>query len=145
MTRGDFWFSTPLRVRYSEIDAQGVVYNAHYLTYFDVGITEYLRTFGYRPDVAAARAVDPQLVKATLEWRAPATLDDDIEVWVRVRRLGRSSLTFALEIHPRGVDSLLCSGEVIWVYADQPTRTAVPVPDAIREALIAREGTGILA
>lgn len=41
--REEFWFHFPFRVRYSEVDAQAVVFNAHYLTYFDTAITEYFR------------------------------------------------------------------------------------------------------
>jgi hypothetical protein len=47
MSREQFWFFHPFRVRYSEIDGQGVVFNAHYLTYFDTTITEYFRALGY--------------------------------------------------------------------------------------------------
>ena len=132
--RGDFAFFHPLRVRWAEVDRQGIVFNGHYLTYFDVGITEYWRAIGYPyPDALLKHGSDTFAVKATIEYKAPAGYDDLLEVGVRVGRIGRTSLQFLLEIH-RG-DALLISGELIYVNADADTRTPVPVPGFLREAI----------
>ena len=59
MSREQFWFFYPLRVRYSEVDCQGVVFNANYLMYFDTTITEYFRALGYdQPADAKTTGVD---------------------------------------------------------------------------------------
>jgi acyl-CoA thioester hydrolase len=135
MARSDFAFSHPLRVRWAEVDRQDIVFNGHYLTYFDVGITEYWRAIGYPyPDALLAQGSDTFAVKATIEYHAPARYDDLLEVLVRVGRIGRTSLQFLVEIH-RG-EARLISGELIYVNADATTRKPVPVPAFLREAIV---------
>lgn len=134
MPRSDFVFCHGLRVRWAEIDRQGIVFNGHYLTYFDVAITEYWRAIGYPyPDALAQQGCDTFAVKATIEYRAPARYDDVLDVLVRVGRIGRSSMQFLLEIH-RG-DTQLIVGELIYVNADAETRKPTPVPAFLREAI----------
>jgi acyl-CoA thioester hydrolase len=134
MARSDFVFCHALRVRWAEVDRQGIVFNGHYLTYFDVGITEYWRAIGYPyPDALLKQGSDTFAVKATIEYQAPARYDDLLDVLVRVGRIGRSSIQFLLEIH-RG-DAQLIVGELIYVNADADTRKPFPVPGFLREAI----------
>ncbi len=134
MARDDCRCSHSLRVRWAEVDRQGVVFNGHYLTYFDVGITEYWRAIGYPyPDVLVKHGTDLYAVKAGVEFRAPALYDDVLDVCVRVGRLGRTSIQFLPEIH-RG-DELIAAGEVVYVNVDPATRTPAPLPEAVREAV----------
>jgi acyl-CoA thioester hydrolase len=134
VARGDFAFSHALRVRWAEVDRQGIVFNAHYLTYFDVGITEYWRAIGYPyPDALLKQGSDTFAVKATIEYKAPARYDDLLEVMVRVGRIGGTSLQFVLQID-RG-ETQLVAGELIYVNADAETRKPVLVPDFLREAI----------
>jgi acyl-CoA thioester hydrolase len=87
----------PLRVRWAEVDMQGVVFNGHYLTYADVGATEYWRAIGVPyPAGFAALGVDSFVRKATVEYHAPARYDDELVVCGRIARLGRSSADFAV-------------------------------------------------
>ena len=117
MARQDFRFVHRLRVRWAEVDRQGIVFNGHYLTYFDVGITEYYRALGYPyPDGLAQHGTDLYVRKAEVEYHASAEYDDEVDVCVRVERLGRSSFDFCVEIHR--ADQLLVSGKVIYVNAD---------------------------
>ena len=134
MSDSAFRFRHNLRVRWAEVDRQGIVFNGHYLTYFDVGITEYWRAIGYPyPDALLAAGSDTFVVKAGLEYHAPAHYDDVLDVLVRVGRLGRTSMQFLLEI--RRSDEHLISGEVIYVMADPQTRKPSPVPDFLRDAI----------
>jgi acyl-CoA thioester hydrolase len=134
MTDATFRFRHELRVRWAEVDRQGIVFNGHYLMYFDVAITEYWRAIGYPyPDALLAAGSDTFVVKATIEYHAPAQYDDVLGVLVRVGRLGRSSMQFLLEIR-RG-DEHLISGEVIYVMADPQTRKSCPVPQFLRQAI----------
>jgi acyl-CoA thioester hydrolase len=135
VARTDFAFSCPLRVRWAEVDRQGIVFNGHYLTYFDVGITEYWRAIGYPyPDALLGHGSDTFAVKASIEYHAPARYDELVDVLVRVGRIGRTSLQFVLEIH-RG-EAQLISGELIYVNADADTRKPIPVPGFLREAIM---------
>ena len=74
MSREQFWFFYPLRVRYSEVDCQGVVFNANYLMYFDTTITEYFRALGYDQYADAKQTgEDFHVVKSLIEYKAPAS------------------------------------------------------------------------
>jgi len=140
MPRTEFAFSHSLRVRWAEVDRQGIVFNGHYLTYFDVGITEYWRALGYPyPDALVRHGTDLYVKKASVEYIASAHYDDVLDVLVRVARIGRSSLQFLLELH-RG-DEPLISGEIIYVNADPATRKALPLPAFLREAIARMERT----
>lgn len=136
MTREDFVFFWPFRVRYSEVDRQGIAYNAHYLTWFDVALWEFFKALPWDCDRQIAETgSDFHTVKATVEYRTPALFDQDVEVGVAVSRLGTSSVTFAMALLPAGADTILATGEVVWVNADQAERRAVPIPDALRPLL----------
>jgi acyl-CoA thioester hydrolase len=140
MSRAAFAFLHPLRVRYSEIDGQGVVYNAHYLTYFDVAITEYLRWLDYEYPLGGdpETGTDFHLVKALVEYKAPVVYDEEIEVGVRVGRLGNSSATFALAVFAKGEDAPRATGEIVWVNTDQKAHKSVPLPTRFVETVAAR-------
>ena len=134
MTRADFRFRHPLRVRWAEVDKQDIVFNGHYLTYFDVGMTEYLRAIGIPyPDGLLEYDGDLFLVKATVEYKSPALYDDEIDCYVRVGRIGSSSVQFLFELY-RG-DELLVAGENIYVNAHPQTRAPSPVHQAVRDAV----------
>ena len=138
--REKFWFHFPFRVRYSEVDAQAVVFNAHYLTYFDTAITEYFRALGYDYLGEVARTgIDFHTVKSVVEYKAPIRFDEDIEVCVRVARIGRSSINLALAIFAKGSDDLRATGEIIWVATDQKTHQSVAVTEDLRALVASRE------
>jgi acyl-CoA thioester hydrolase len=140
MPRSDFKFFYPLRVRYAETDAQGIVFNAHYLTYFDTAIYEYFRSlpFDYLAHVRI-RGQDFHTVKVVVEFHRPCHFDDEIDVCVRVFRLGRSSLTFQIEIFLKAGEELYASGQVIWVNADQRTNASTGLPPELVELVKLRE------
>lgn len=139
MARDDFSFFHPLRVRWAEVDMQAIVFNGHYLTYFDVAFTEYWRATGL-PNVVEQAADGRELFarKATIEYLAPARFDDVLEIGVRCAAIGRSSLRFALEIHRgTGDDAMhLISGELVYVYADTALRKGVPLTPVWRARLV---------
>ena len=137
MQKSDYSYYYPLRVRYSEIDAQAVVYNSHYVTYYDLAITEFLRHLGisYGTAEMAATGNDFHTVKVLVEYHAPAVYDDELEVHIKVGRIGNSSITWALAVFRKGEDHALNSGEVVWVYADMTEHKSRPLPDEIRAKL----------
>lgn len=140
MAKSDFNFFHTLRVRYVEIDAQSVVYNAHYLTYFDLGVTEYFRTLPYDLLGQVERTgTDYHTVKALLEYKAPLYLDQEVEIYIRTARIGRSSLTFKMEIYVQEDDLLRTSGELVWVNTDQRTHKSSPLPEELVTLIQARK------
>jgi len=130
MQRTDFAYFYLLRVRYAEVDAQGVVFNAHYLTYFDTAITEFMRASGFNyKELFTTRGLDFHLIKATVEFLKPIGFDRLIEVGVRVGRIGRSSVAFDLGIFEKDDHTCLARGEIIWVCAQVGTHKSHPLPE----------------
>jgi acyl-CoA thioester hydrolase len=144
MAREDFKFFHRFRIRYSEIDGQGILYNAHYLTFFDQGITEYLRNLPYAYKAETARSGhDFHTVKTLVEYAKPIEFDEEIDVFVKAGRIGRSSIRFDFEVHARDTEDFRASGEVIWVYTNQSTHKTAPVPDELVALLVALDGEAI--
>lgn len=137
MNKSDFPFSHQIRVRFGEVDYQGIVFNAHYLSYFDVALTEYMRAAGitYAADLDDRDANDFNVVKSVLELKQPARADDLLDVAVKIGRIGRSSLTWELAIFRAGESDPCTFGEIIWVYANQHERKSIPIPDELRQKL----------
>lgn len=134
MAREDFSFFHSLRVRWAEVDMQGIVFNGHYLTYFDVAFTEYWRATGLPTVMQQAEEGREMFArKATVEYQAPARFDDVIDIGVRCAGFGRTSARFVLEIHLG--DQHLISGELVYVYADTKLRKGVAWPDAWKDAI----------
>ncbi|MAF38765.1 MAG: MFS transporter [Chloroflexi bacterium] len=143
MAKSDFRFMTPVRVRWMECDAQGIVYNGAYLGYLEIGQAEYYRNLGFAIYIIPQSGYfDFAVVKSTQEFKAPAKVDEIIELHVRVSNIGNTSLTLNLEIYPEGSDRLLTSVETVYVGYDAATETSQPVPDAIRQLVTHFEETG---
>jgi YbgC/YbaW family acyl-CoA thioester hydrolase len=138
MKRSDFRFFHRLRVRWAEVDMQKIVFNAHYLMYFDTAIADYWRALAL-PYEASMHQLDGDLyvVKATVEFHASARVDDQIEVAMKCSRIGTSSMTFTGAIF-RGEEHLI-SCELVYVFADPVTQTSRPVPPALRDIVLGYE------
>ncbi|UXJ52904.1 acyl-CoA thioesterase [Pseudomonas citronellolis] len=131
--RHEFHFFHSLRVRWSEVDPQGIVFNGNYLTYADVATTEYYRNLEIRYPADLLRGGgDLFAVKSSLEYFAPARYDDWLDMGVRVARLGRSSLTFQVAIWCE--EQPLTLGELIYAYANDQ-RQSQPLPGWLRERI----------
>lgn len=131
--RHQFHFFHSLRVRWSEVDPQGIVFNGNYLTYADVATTEYYRNLEIRYPADLLRGGgDLFAVKSSLEYFAPARYDDWLDMGVRVARLGRSSLTFQVAIWCE--EQPLTLGELIYAYANDQ-RQSQPLPGWLRERI----------
>ena len=138
MTRNDFRMIERLRVRWAEIDAQQIVFNGHYLMYFDTAVAGYWRGLAlpYAQTMAQFEG-DLYVRKASLTYEASARYDDLLDVGVRCARLGSSSLTFEAAVFRQ--DTLLVAGELVYVFADPRSQTSRPVPAPLREVLQAFE------
>jgi acyl-CoA thioester hydrolase len=136
-----FRFAACTRVAFSDTDAQGVVYYGRYLPYFDLARTEYHRSLG--PVDGAARS-EFVMRALSVEYEAPARFDDLLEVFVRVPRIGRTSVTYeyaAYRLDPGDDETLMVTATQTVVLIDHDDRCTLPVPDALRAALSAFEHT----
>lgn len=143
MARSDFRFVWNARARYAEVDAQAVVFNSRYLEYFDIGITEYFRTVGLYPQANLKGAPDLHVVKAEVVYHAPVLLDEAIAICVRCEKIGRTSLTFAFEVHGEAGEDLRASGSEVQVHVDEPRGRPTPVPEALVALFEAFEGRAL--
>ena len=138
MKREAFRFLERLRVRWAEIDAQKIVFNGHYLMYFDTAISGYWRTMAVPLTQTMEHLGGDMFVrKATLQYEASAVYDDVLHVGMRCTRIGNSSLIFNGAAFRQ--EKLLVSCELVYVFADPATQTSRPVPAALRDALQAFE------
>jgi acyl-CoA thioester hydrolase len=131
MARCDFAFHHRLRVRWSETDAQGVVFNARYLDYADVAITEYWRAVKFL-EKAKGTPLEFHIKKATITWFAPIKPDELIEVMARTLATGRTSMTQLVEIHGAtddGSDDLRAIVDLVSVHVDLGEHRPIPLPD----------------
>lgn len=123
-----------LRVRYGECDPQGIVFNAHYIAYFDVALTELWRATlaeGYKGMVG--NGVDMVVGEARARYLAPAYFDDEIGIGVEVAHLGTTSLVTAMRV-TRGAE-LLVEGEMRHVFVEVQTHQKTAIPTDVRAAL----------
>ncbi len=143
MAKSDFRFKTSIRVRWMECDAQGIVYNGAYLGYLEIGQAEYYRNLGFAIYIIPQSGYfDFAVVKSTQEFKAPAKVDEIIDLYVRVSHIGTTSLVLHLEIYPENSDRMLTSIETVYVGYDAETESSKPVPDAIRQLVNHYEETG---
>ncbi len=138
MTRDEFRFFHRLRVRWAEVDMQKIVFNAHYLMYFDTAVADYWRALALPYEQAMHQlGGDLYVKKATVEFNASARVDDQLEVALKCARIGNSSIAFDGAIF-RGND-LLVTCELVYVFADPATQTSRPVPAPLRAILTGYE------
>lgn len=133
--RPPFRYAAYTRVGFSETDAQGVVYYGRYLPYFDLARTEYHRHLGR----ITLGDVDLAMRALTVEYHAGARFDDLLEVFVRVERIGRTSITYDHAAYrlgeDGGSDTLMATASATLVCIALATRTAVPVPEGFRKRI----------
>lgn len=138
MNRSEFRFFERLRVRWAEIDAQKIVFNAHYLMYLDTAIAGYWRALALPYEQSMQHlGGDLYVRKATLEYHGSARYDDQIDIGLRCERIGNSSILFRGGVF-RGEEALV-GGELVYVFADPAAQTARPVPQPLREVLMGFE------
>jgi len=133
-SRADYPFACLFRVRYSEIDGQQIVFNAHYLTWFDTALAEFFRHLGivYGTARDGADPVDFHTVRNLIDYHAPVRFDEVVAVACRLGRMGRSSVTFEMAIFARGGDRPRATGQVVWVCAGIGDHASKPIPDDMR-------------
>jgi acyl-CoA thioester hydrolase len=126
-------FEFPLRVRYMEVDAQGVVFNGWYLTYFDEALAEFLRATGTGYAELITMGLDTQLVHAELDWKAGLRWRDEFRVAVSVAKVGQTS--FTLDFEARRAGEVTCTARIVYVVVATDGSGKRPVPSALRGAL----------
>jgi YbgC/YbaW family acyl-CoA thioester hydrolase len=134
LARSDFRHLERLRVRWAEVDMQQIVFNGHYLMFFDTALASYWRALALPyPAAMLALGGDLYVRKATLEYEGSARYDDRLDIGIRCARIGNSSMHMQAAVF-RG-EQRLVHGELVYVFADPASQTARPVPPALRDML----------
>jgi acyl-CoA thioester hydrolase len=126
-------FEYPLRVRYAECDVQGVVFNAHYLAYFDISITELWRAAFGGYQTMLERGGDVVVAEAQLNYLSSARFDDELKLGIAVARLGTTSIHTRHHVW-RGLE-LLVEGSLRHVFVDSETYKKKPIPGWVSDGL----------
>ena len=134
MARSDFAHSYRIRVRWSEVDPQAVVFNARYLDYADIAVTEYWRA------IRAAGLWDTgpfecHVAKAEVNFRKPIRADEELDLMARTSHFGTTSMTTLVEIHGADVEDIRASIELVAVHIDLSDHRPRPLPAIVRTAL----------
>jgi YbgC/YbaW family acyl-CoA thioester hydrolase len=139
--RPPFKYAALARVWFSDTDAQGIVYYGRYLPYFDHARVEYHRHLGGAP--FAGVGGDLVMRATSIEYHAPARFDDLIEAFVRIRRIGRTSMTYECAAYRLPDDELMVTAELTVVLVDLEQRRPIPVPNELRAAVRTFEGADL--
>ncbi|HYZ92438.1 MAG TPA: thioesterase family protein [Actinomycetota bacterium] len=127
-------FTNSIRVRYNECDAQGAVFNANYLTYFDVTITELWRdAFGSYDEALQRFGVDLVVGETNVKYIRPARFDDELDIALRVEKLGTTSLTTVYDVHRDGEH--IAEGRIRHVLVGLEDGKKRAIPDEMRLVL----------
>lgn len=135
--REGFAFSTRFRVRYSEIDGQKIVFNARYLDYADVALTEFWRWADLHDLGSEWTEAEFNVVRATVQYKQPFRFDDMVEGFVRVDRIGSSSMTLRVDLCHADTGALHAEVEIVSVHIDSGARRSKPLPETVRVRLAA--------
>ncbi|BFL38634.1 acyl-CoA thioesterase [Agathobaculum sp. NSJ-28] len=136
MRRDCFYFCPPFRVRYGEVDQQGIVYNGNYVAYTDLAFEEFLRSKGYSyRELAEKHDSEVCHKKSTYEFVSSAYAGDMLEVGISKIKIGKKSFTIQFEIYHQGEDDLILLCESVYVGYDVENRTSRPITDLMRALL----------
>jgi acyl-CoA thioester hydrolase len=138
-----FKYSALTRVGFSDTDAQGIVYYGRYLPYFDQARVEYARHLGML--VTGPEEFEFVTRANAIEYHAPARFDDLLEVFIRVARIGRTSVTYECAAYRVDDDVLMVTAAQTLVLVDLDERRACPVPEWFREKIRGFEGDDLEA
>lgn len=129
---GEFAFTARTRVGFSDTDAQGIVYYGRYNPYFDLARVEFLRSLGLLRYEGAGEFV---MRANDVEYFAPARFDDELEINVRIARVGRTSITYEFAAYKLPEQTLTVTAHQTLVYVDLAERVALPIPSDFKERL----------
>jgi acyl-CoA thioester hydrolase len=136
-----FKYSALARVWFSDTDAQGIVYYGRYLPYFDHARVEYHRHIGMSS--LEIDSGDFVMRASSVEYHAPARFDDLLEVFVRLARIGRTSVTYECAAYRVDDDALMVTAQLTLVLVDLEQRRPCPIPEAFVERMQAFEGADL--
>ena len=141
--KAPFKFSARTRVGFSDTDAQGIVYYGRYLPYLDLARVEYHRKLDLLGMEVGEPGVEFVMRACTIEYLAPAVFDDELELCIRVARIGRTSATYECAAYRVRDNLLLVTATQTLVLVDLDQRKACEIPQDFRNTIHAFEGDDV--
>ena len=126
---------TTQKIRYSDCDPQGIVFNGNYPRYWDDALTDWYEESGFAGEELGGSGVDILTARIEIDFKAAATLGDTLETSIAVERWGNTSMTIAIESRRLSDGTVCVEGREVIVYVDPETFRPVPVPEFIKEGL----------
>ena len=136
-------FSTPVRVRFNETDLQGHTNFGHYLFYFDIGVTDYLKAIGYSYQQMCDDGVDMLYLESHVRYLSPSYFDETLNIHARIGHIGHSSLRFEFQAIAANDGHAVAEGYIAVVMIEHGTRQKIRVPDRLRETVARYEGVDL--
>lgn len=135
-----FKFHTPIRVRFNETDLQGHVNFGHYLFYFDVAVTEYLKAIGYTYDRMREEGIDMLYLESQARYLSSAYFDETLNIHTRIGHIGNSSMRFEFQVFAAGDGRAVAEGRINVVMVERESHKKMRVPESLRQAVAHHEG-----
>ena len=145
LDKSRFRFKTQVRVRNYEIDWQGIVHNANYLLYFEVGRVAYLEHVGVKVDINSIQHESKVVVvRNEIDYKSPARFDDVLDVYTRISFVRETSFAFEGILENAQSNILVAENVSFHVWLDHVTNKPLRVPDGFRAVVRKFEGENAL-
>ena len=132
-------FCANIPVRFADTDANGHVFFANYLTYFDTALLEYFKAIDYGFKRFLAQGLNMYYVEALTQFKSASSYEDTLDVYVEIANFGNTSFTPEFHIYEKGTDRLINSGHIVAVLVDLKTEKPSTIPEDFKEAVRAFE------
>jgi len=135
--RSKYFASIP--VRFADTDANGHVFFANYLTYFDTALLEYLKALKYDFQRLMDQGLNMYYVEATTRFESSASYGDTLDVYVEIPKFGNSSFTCEFRIYENASGRFVNAGHIVAVLVNLETEKPEEVPQDFKDAVRAFE------
>ncbi|MBS4028662.1 MAG: acyl-CoA thioesterase [Ignavibacteriales bacterium] len=134
MDKKDFKFKTQIRVRNYEVDWQGIVHNANYLLYCEIGRIEYLKHLGIKIDLSTMQSDSRVvLVRNEINYKSPAKFDEVLNIYTRIAKIGNTSFIFEGFLEEEKTQRLVADNVAYHVWLAPNSEEPMTVPNEFRE------------
>lgn len=127
--------STTQKIRYSDCDPQGIVFNGNYGRYWDDALTDWLEEAGFGGPELGGAGVDIVTAHLEMDFKSSAALGDTVETSIEIERFGSTSMTIGFITSRMSDGTVVTEGKEVLVFVDPGDFRPVPVPDTVREGL----------
>ena len=136
VTKSDFTVFWETRIRYYELDPQGIMHNANYLAFYDQAVVEYFRDldYDYEKEIEETNK-DFHTVQVVVQYNKPLYFDDEIEIGLKIKDVGNTSMTWVMAMFIKGTGELASASEIVHVYTDMKTSKPTTITDDLKKKL----------